>query len=151
MKKVLLGILFWFLNLTWGFIMTFIGLIVTGFCILFLKGKVHRNGYSYIVEIGGNWGGLDLGAVALCGGYTTKALDEKWFQHTRRHESGHGWQNMIWGPLFPFVIAIPSAIRYHYQNWRSKKGLENKPYDAIWFEWQATRWGTKMIDYIEAK
>lgn len=46
---------------------------------------------------------------------------------------------MIWGPLFPFVIALPSAIRYHYQNWRSKKGLENKPYDAIWFEGQATK------------
>lgn len=54
MKKVLLGILFWTVNLTWGLVMTLIGLIVTGFCILFLKGKVHRNGYSYIVEIGGN-------------------------------------------------------------------------------------------------
>ena len=129
--------------------MTIIGLIVTAFCILFLKGKVHKNGWSYIVEIGGNWGGLDLGAVALCGGYTTKTPDENWFQHTRRHEFGHSFQNIIWGPLFPFVIAIPSAIRYHYQNYRSKKGLPNKEYDAIWFEGQATRWGTKMIAKIE--
>ena len=129
--------------------MTFIGLVVTGFCILFLKGKVHKNGFSYIVEIGGNWGGLDLGAVSLCGGYTTKCPDENWFQHTRRHEFGHSFQNIIWGPLFPFVIAIPSAIRYHYQNWRSSKGLPNKEYDAIWFEGQATRWGTKAIEKIE--
>jgi len=129
--------------------MTILGLIITGFCILFLKGKVHKNGYSYIVEIGGNWGGLDLGAVALCGGYTTTCKDENWFQHTRRHEFGHSLQNLIWGPLFPFVIAIPSAIRYNYQNWRSKKGLENKDYDAIWFEGQATKWGTKAIEKIE--
>ena len=129
--------------------MTFIGLVVTGFCILFLKGKVHKNGFSYIVEVGGNWGGLDLGAVSRCGGYTTKCPDENWFQHTRRHEFGHSLQNIIWGPLFPFVIAIPSAIRYHYQNWRSSKGLPNKEYDAIWFEGQATRWGTKAIEKIE--
>ena len=147
--KTLLKIGYWILQLTWGIIMTFIGLVVTGFCILFLKGKVHKNGFSYIVEIGGNWGGLDLGAVSLCGGYTTKCPDENWFQHTRRHEFGHSFQNIIWGPLFPFVIAIPSAIRYHYQNWRSSKGLPNKEYDAIWFEGQATRWGTKAIEKIE--
>jgi len=129
--------------------MTILGLIITGFCIIFLKGKVHKNGYSYIVEIGGNWGGLDLGAVSLCGGYTTECPDETWFQHTRRHEFGHSLQNLIWGPLFPFVIAIPSAIRYQYQNYRSRKGLPNKDYDAIWFEGQATKWGTKAIDKIE--
>ena len=145
MKKVL----YWIIQLTWGALMTIPGLLVTGFCILFLKGKVHKNGWSYIVEIGGNWGGLDLGAVALCGGYTTKTPDENWFQHTRRHEFGHSFQNIIWGPLFPFVIALPSAIRYHYQNARSKKGLPNKEYDAIWFEGQATRWGTAMIAKIE--
>ena len=34
--------------------MTVIGFLVTGFCILFLKGKVHKNGFSYIVEVGGD-------------------------------------------------------------------------------------------------
>ena len=147
--KTLKVIGFWFVSLTWGSLMTIVGLIVTGFCILFLKGKVHKNGCSYIVEIGGNWGGLELGAVALCGGYTTTCPDENWFQHTRRHEFGHALQNLIFGPLMLFVVGIPSAIRYHYQNWRTKKGLENKPYDSIWFEGQATRWGTKFIDSFE--
>ena len=68
MKKILFATLFWFLSLTWGLLMTVIGLLVTAFCIIFLKGKVHKNGFSYIVEIGGNWGGLNLGAVSLCGG-----------------------------------------------------------------------------------
>ena len=149
MKKVLLAILFWFLSLTWGLLMTLIGLLVTAFAIIFLKGKVHRNGFSYIVEVGGNWGGLNLGAVSLCGGYTTTCPDEEWFQHTRKHEFGHGLQNCILGPLFPLLVAIPSAIRYHYQNCRSRKGLPNKEYDAIWFEGTATKYGTRAINKIE--
>ena len=149
MKKVLLGILYWIGQLTWGIIMSLIGLITALICIIFLKGKAHRNGFTFIVEVGGNWGGLDLGAVSLCGGYTTVCPDENWFQHTRRHEFGHSLQNLIFGPLFPFIVAIPSAIRYHYQNYRSSKGLPNKEYDAIWFEGQATKWGTKTINKIE--
>lgn len=149
MKKVLLSILYWIGQLTWGIIMSLIGLITALICIIFLKGKVHRNGFTFIVEVGGNWGGLNLGCVSLCGGYTTVCPDENWFQHTRRHEFGHSLQNLIFGPLFPFIVAIPSAIRYHYQNYRSSKGLPNKEYDAIWFEGQATKWGTKAIDNIE--
>ena len=149
MKKTLFAILFWLLSLTWGLLMTLIGLLVTAFVIVFLKGKVHKNGYSYIVEIGGDWGGLNLGAVSLCGGYTTTCPNEKWFQHTRRHEFGHSLQNCILGPLFPFLVSIPSAIRYHYQNSRSKKGLSNKDYNAVWFESTASKFGTAVVDEIE--
>lgn len=149
MKKVLLGILYWIIQLTWGALMTIVGLLVTSFCILFLKGKAHRNGYSYIVEVGGNWGGLELGAVALCGGYTTTCPNKDWFEHTRRHEFGHSLQNLIFGPLMLFIVTIPSAIRYHYQNWRTKKGLPNKEYDDIWFEYTATKWGTWAVNKIE--
>lgn len=151
MKKILLGILYWIGQLTWGIIMSLIGLITALICIIFLKGKVHRNGFTFIVEVGGNWGGINLGCVSLCGGYTTVCPDENWFQHTRRHEFGHSLQNLIFGPLFPFIVAIPSAIRYHYQNYRSKKGLPNKEYDAIWFEGMATKWGSKAIEKIEVK
>ena len=119
--------------------MSLIGLITALICIIFLKGKVHKNGFTVIIEVGGNWGGVNLGCISLCGGYTTVCPDENWFQHTRRHEFGHSLQNLIFGPLFPFLVAIPSAIRYHYQNYRSKKGLSNKEYDAIWFEGMATK------------
>ena len=50
MKKFL----YWLGQLTWGLPLTLLGLIVTSFCILFLHGKVHKNGWSYIVEVGGN-------------------------------------------------------------------------------------------------
>ena len=146
--KILQAILYWILQLTWGLLMTFIGAIVVLFCIIFLKGKVHKNGYTIIVEVGNNWGGLELGAFALCGGYTTSCVDEYWFQHTRRHEFGHSIQNIIWGPLYPLVIGIPSAIRYWYRILTPNK--EHPDYDAIWFEGQATRLGTKAIDKYES-
>lgn len=34
--------------------MSFIGLLTTLICIIFLKGKVHKNGYTIIIEVGGN-------------------------------------------------------------------------------------------------
>lgn len=149
MKKVLLGIGYWILQLTWGIVMTLIGLLVTSFCIIFLKGKPHRNGFSYIVEIGGNWGGLELGAVALCGNYSVTSPD--WYNHTRKHEFGHSLQNIIFGPFYVFVVGIPSAIRYWYNRIAESKGKKfpDNWYDSIWFEGSATKWGTKAVEYIE--
>lgn len=146
MKKVLLGILYWIDQLTWGLLMTFIGAITTLFCILFLKGKVHRNGYSIITEVGDNWGGLSLGAFSFCGGYTTTCIDEDWFQQTRKHEFGHSLQNLYLGPLFSFIVSIPSAIRYHLD----MKGKLKRDYYAIWFEKYATSQGVRAIDWIES-
>lgn len=138
--------LYWLIQCTWGGLMTLIGLVAAAFTICFLHGKAHKNGYSFIVEIGGNWGGVNLGAISLCGSYSQEdgpCYDPHWFEHTRRHEFGHSIQNMIMGPLFPFIVAIPSACRYHYQNYRTSKGLPNADYDSIWFEGTATKWGTK--------
>ena len=49
----------------------------------------------------------------------------------------------------PFVICIPSAIRYWYREfiWHCNKEKFNKlpEYDAIWFEGQATKWGKKYV------
>jgi len=152
--KLFLGILYWIVQLTWGSLMTIVGLLVTGFCIIFLKGTPHRNGFSYIVEIGGNWGGLDLGAVALCGRYNTKghkAYSPNWFQETRKHEFGHSLQNLIFGPFTLFVVGLPSTFRYWYQRIMKKKGkrFPSDWYDSIWFEGTATTWGEKVVTWIE--
>ena len=107
-----------------------------------------RSGFSYIVEVGGNWGGLELGAVALCGNYYPSA----WYEEVRLHEAGHGIQNLWWGPLMLFVICIPSAIRYWYQTIAMKKGkvFPSDWYERAWFESQADRLGAKIVrDKIE--
>ena len=141
--------------------MTSIGLVITGdlnlvklIAKLFkkdLKIKTHINGCSLITEVGGNWGGVELGAVALCGNYSKTS--KYWFEHTRRHEFGHAVQHLIFGPLFIFVVAIPSACRYWYQRIMQGKGkhFASDWYDSIWFEGGATRWGTKVVDWLESK
>lgn len=63
-KKILFSSMFWIISLTWGIIMTFIGLIATASLNLVkfagsvagydLKIKTHRNGCSLITEVGGN-------------------------------------------------------------------------------------------------
>lgn len=59
------------------------------------------------------------------------------------HEYGHALQNCVYGIFSPFLVTIPSAIRYWYREfkyWRKGKYPPTGYYD-IWFEAQATRWG----------
>lgn len=148
MKIILLGITYWIFQLTWGIIMTILGFFATIFSLIFLKGKTHKNGYGFITEVKGNWGGVSLGAFALCGSYSQidgPCYDLDWYEHVRRHEFGHSIQNIILGPIFLFVVAIPSIIRY----WLYNYGKLKSDYDSIWFERTATEWGTKSIKEIE--
>lgn len=148
LKKYILGILFWIISLTWGALLTIPSLVITG--ILILCGyRVHKNGFSYIVEVGGNWGGLEIGAVAICGNYSESC--PTWFEHTRRHEFGHNLQQLVFGPLMLFIVGIPSACRYWYKRIKESHGTYFSPewYDSAWFESEATRLGTKYVNLIE--
>ena len=103
MKKVLSYTVYWLLQCTWGFIMTFIGAVAAlGLIIAGYKPKTL--GPAVYFEVGENWGGIELGGFFLC----CKNSGE----HTKFHECGHGLQNIIWGPLMPFVVCLPSAARY---------------------------------------
>ena len=116
--------------------MSLIGLIV----MIIPFGKYHTFHGRWYKTVGKDWGGLDLGCFFLCG-------ENCQYEQLLGHEAGHGLQNIIWGPLFPFVIAIPSAIRYWYYEYQWRKGnqLPEDWYDSAWFEGQATRWGRKYI------
>ena len=158
-KKILFSIMFWVVSCTWGIIMTTIGAVATVGLNLIkvigtrfgkeLKIKTHRNGCSFITEVGGNWGGLELGAFALCGNYSEN--NKAWFAHTRKHEFGHAIQHLYMGPLFIFIVAIPSAARYWYKRIMQKRGKKfpNNWYDSIWFEGGATKTGEKFVDWLE--
>lgn len=158
-KKILFSIMFWVVSCTWGIIMTTIGAVATVSLNLIkvigtwfgkdLKIKTHRNGCSFITEVCGNWGGLELGAFALCGNYSEDNKD--WFAHTRKHEFGHAIQHLYMGPLFIFIVAIPSAVRYWYKRIMQNNGKKfpNDWYDSIWFEGRATKTGKKFVDWLE--
>lgn len=131
--------LFYFLSFTWGLPMTLIGCIVAA-ALIATGHKPKKWGYCYYFEVGKNWGGLELGPFFLANKNSS--------EHTRNHEHGHGHQNCIWGPLFPFVISIPSATRYWYFTIRRKIGKPcTTSYYGIWFEGQASSVGTQFMEW----
>lgn len=130
--------LIWTLSLTWGLIMTLIGLVVALFMLLTFH-KPKKFHYFIYFEFGKSWGGVSFGPIFIKCKNSTKSL--------MQHESGHSIQNILLGPIFPFLIAIPSAIRYWYRELvykvNNKKYQRLPDYDAIWFEGWATKIGEK--------
>lgn len=111
--KTLKSIGFWVLSFTWGAIMSVLGLLVT--VALIMIGKQPKTFHHYVItEVGDGWGGFSMGPFII--------TSENPSQYTKQHEAGHGIQNIIWGPLMPFVISIPSAIRYWFREQSTQKG-----------------------------
>ena len=130
--------LYYILSYTWGILMNLVGLFVS--LVLILIGqKTSLYAGIWCFKVGRGWGGISLGSTFITDTYS--------FDRLRGHEFGHTVQNAIFGPLFIFLIAIPSIIRYWYYNRCVKKGKDHSPYDAIWFEGSATEIGT----YIESE
>lgn len=133
--------LFYVLSISWGCIMTGLGLAVTlifSIAWVFTRNWIfipQNNQFGWSYRIGTGWGGVSFGPVAIV------AQDEP--QSTLDHEFGHAIQNCVFGPG-EVIIGIASAARYHWRNWKRKKDptCALRPYDAIWFEGQATKWGT---------
>ena len=110
MKLIFKRILFYIASFTWGGIMSIVGLIA----MILPFGKIHIYHGRLYKRVGKNWGGVELGCFFLC--------DETAPESTLQHECGHGLQNCLWGPLLPFVVCAPSAIRYWIFNQKSYEG-----------------------------
>jgi hypothetical protein len=95
--------LFYLLSFTWGILLSMVGLLtsivllIAGFKPEIFHGRIH-------FKVGEQWGGVNLGPVFI--------TDNSPSLHTKQHECGHGIQNIILGPLMPFSVCIPSAVRY---------------------------------------
>lgn len=136
------------LSWTWGFLMSCIGLLAV--LVIKLVGaftkteyKLKKHGYCYYLSVGKGWGGVNLGYFFI--------TDARASDSTKWHEHGHAVQNCYLGLLMPFVVGIPSFIRYQKFNANIRKGIPNKEdYDAIWFEGDATATGLKYKSEIGA-
>lgn len=138
--------LYYILNYTWGLLTTIVGWIILGFVRLFLRKKVVEHGKygpCHYAIFGDSWGGLEIGINFL----VADNMGTYWTQHTKEHESGHTFQNAIWGPLAIFLIFIPSFIRY----WLDRAGKIKKDYDAIWFEGNASTVGHEYYEHYLSK
>lgn len=130
--------LFYILNLTWGLPMTLIGGIVC-LVLIGLDKRPTNHGGCLCFTVGKNWGGVSFGLVMIVSRQATDI--------TKNHELGHAVQNALYGFLMPFMVSIPSAIRYWYR--RGKDPSTLTPYDYIWYEGQATRWGDKYYNSLQ--
>ena len=112
--KTLNKIIFYVLSWTWGCIMTVIGAI--GALGLLITGhKPKRFHHMIYFEVGRSWGGVNFGMFF----FTSKGCGLS----TKQHETGHGFQNAVLGPLFPFLVGLPSATRcllYDFPTRKSK-------------------------------
>ncbi len=133
--------IFYLLSFTWGLPTTLAGCIAAAG----LRLTGHRSkpwGYCRYFEYGGDrWGGMSLGIFFF--------KDRSDSTHIKNHEHGHAVQNCYFGPLMPFLVAVPSFTRYHYREYCARHHRPPKTsYDAVWFEAQATRMGTKLVNQI---
>lgn len=125
------------LSFTWGLIMSLLG-AATSLVLLIMGYKPKKFGHSIYFEVGKGWGGLELGYFFI--------VCEDCSYYTLCHEHGHGFQNCVFGPLMPFLVCIPSAIRYWYREIKVRLGGRlYTDYDDIWFEGQATELGENFI------
>ena len=130
--------LFYLLSFTWGLPMTLIGIIV-GFILIIAGKKFEKWGACWHFKVGKDWGGVNLGLVFL--------TDETTNRHIKNHEHGHAIQNCYFGLFMPFIVCIPSVVRYWYMTYRDYIGKPcETDYDDIWFEGQATRLGDIYAD-----
>lgn len=119
--------LYYILNLTWGLLMTIIGYIIALIMLITFHKPRFYKGVMYFISRKIN-GGFSVGMVlVVCN--ESDAL--------KNHEIGHTYQNAIFGIFMPFIVSIPSMIRYWYIEHQEKKGKEIY-YDGVWFEKSAT-------------
>lgn len=109
------------------------------------KAKIYNRCFCFIC---GKCSGFSLGCFIFVGKYTKEKL--------LQHEVGHAVQNCMYGLLMPFIVALPSFIRFHYRRFCQRRLHRRFPaaYDSIWFEAEATAIGkdyTKRIETLNQK
>ena len=110
--------LYWLIQLTWGLPLTFVGGLIS--LVLIGMGTSRKFGYGIYFEVGQNWGGVNFGGFFF--------VQKNASHHLKSHEYGHSFQNMVLGFFMPFIVSIPSSLRYHYRKYKRKKGI---PYNRM--------------------
>lgn len=129
---------FYFVQWTWGLSVNLVGGIAFLICTKIKGRRWQHFGYSYIVYLPWNAGGLSLGLFIFMKDNHPR---KKWTYNTRIHEYGHTWQCLLLGPLYYLVIALPSAVWCNlFENYRKKN---NVSYYKLYCESWANSWGQK--------
>lgn len=132
----MLKVLYYLLQFTWGILQNFAGLV--GFLVLHRNHEWEKYHNSFITYVeADNFGGVSLG----CFIFINPARTNEWRHDTRIHEYGHTWQSLLLGPLYFFVVGIPSAVWCNtpvFVKLRKEKGYS---YYKLYCECWANIWG----------
>ena len=139
----------WLVRLTWGILDTIVGVFIfLFFAIRYGKRlKIGIVANTIVTELphtvtDGGWG-LSSGLFIFSNTNSIWNRDYLLF-----HEWGHSWpQLLVCGPLHPFIVTLPSVIRFWWRDAQMREGKQLPSYDSIWFEGTATRWGTDWFKY----
>lgn len=125
MKKALFYIVQW----TWGIIQNIIGLVL----FLCLVNRRHRTFHGAVITTWKLGSSLSLGIFI----FTARPYDLRLIQH----EYGHTVQSLILGPIWPFVIGLPSLIWCGcFAKYREKHSID---YYSFYTESWANKLGQK--------
>ncbi|MGI6701827.1 MAG: hypothetical protein ACOX3U_05165 [Christensenellales bacterium] len=134
--KYILYFLFYLIQFTWGIIQNLLGLI------LFIRYKGKREFFfgSVITYHNENWGGISLGIFITI----SSVKGPEWIAATKVHEYGHTIQSLILGPLYLFIIGIPSIIWCNAKKFKALRKERNISYFDFYPEKWANRLGARI-------
>ncbi len=133
MKKAI----FYLIQFTWGLPQNLMGLIVY---ILMHKKCEHERFYNSFVtyiKTGKPFGGVSFGIFIFVN--ADRAAD--WRHDTLIHEYGHTIQSLVLGPLWMFVIALPSVVWCNLPALVRYRKEKDVSYYALYCEGWANIWG----------
>lgn len=127
MKKFL----FWFVQCTWGILQTLVGAILMLIVSAKIVDSISYHTSRAVTVLGSRLSGaISLGGFIIC----FYNPDEELY----KHEFGHCIQSLILGPLFLFVIGIPSLI------WAGCFDKYRAKHNISYYSFYTEKWANKL-------
>jgi hypothetical protein len=126
MKKNLLEWIAYILLFIWQILQNIVGLIMWAY--FKICGDVEviiKNKYSKVYRSEFMSGGISLGCFAFVSNYSSKRKE------IVMHEQGHMWDSKVMGPLYLFIVGIPSILNAAFN------------FTKCYYDWFPERWANR--------
>lgn len=146
--KTLITVLYFLLQITWGLPQNLVGFVIF---LWHIKDKHYLFHGSVITIWKGPNGGtsMSMGMFVFLDEYYIKEENarenpESQFNQVAVHEFGHSLQSLLLGPLYFFVISIPSGVWCNFKYFQNMRKDKKMSYYIFYPERWANYWGEKI-------